>query len=354
MGQAVSESHEHNTQADAPRSTDPRRRPHDPAGTRPKVDPESLLPSTHPGQLALTPGTSTPQSAPALALSGEHGLLPDSGSTARAIAVREPRTSHASRFQFLIGALVAIGGTAIAVTVAIVTGPAPKPGVAWSFWRPVSGAGDPAEQIALHVAPQYRLPDGHELVQVTGGPQAVGGQPVVLALRSSGSEPSALPNDGVFYQLCGTGPHCSIPGKASVERALLVKREALELALYTFHYISQSSQVLVTFPPPPPTGPEKKSASAKQSSSLSSTISSTGSQTTPSHVLLFRPSDLATELARPLEETLPAKAPTITAMNRSPEAPLVNRLTLNAIYDSTLTQQESTLVMLLQAPSLGG
>jgi hypothetical protein len=38
----------------------------------------------------------------------------------------------------------------------------------------------------------------------------------------------------------------------------------------------------------------------------------------------------------------------------SPEAALVDSLTVNALYDSSIIQQESTLVMLLQPPSLNG
>jgi hypothetical protein len=41
-------------------------------------------------------------------------------------------------------------------------------------------------------------------------------------------------------------------------------------------------------------------------------------------------------------------------MNASPDPALVSRLASSGVYDSTLTQQESTLVMLLRAPGLGG
>jgi hypothetical protein len=259
---------------------------------------------------------------------------------------------HASRFQFLYGVLGALGVAAFVLTVAVLTRPAPKPALAWSQWMPLSSGGDPAVQIADHIAPLYKLSDGHQLVAVTGGPQAIGGQPVVLALRSSGSEPAALPSNGVFYQLCGAGPSCSIPGKASVQRALLVRREALELALYTFRYIDQASQVLVTFPPPRRAG--SKPAAAGKSSLSGSLGASSATASTPSHVLLFRPGELSGELSKPLDESLSAKVPSIGTMDASPDAPLVDRLTVNTFYDSTLSQQESTLVMLLQAPSLGG
>jgi hypothetical protein len=336
--------------------SDPRMRPADPAGTRPRVDPETLKPSHHPGQLALAAGEEM-IADPALSKTAPTDELVDiaDGASAPVDIAHHTLSVHAPRFQFLFGALGAAAIVALALTVAILTAPAAKPGPAWSSWRPAGDGGDPAAQIAEHVAPLYKLSDGHQLVAVTGGPQSVDGQPVVLALRSSGSEPAPLPSNGVFYELCGAGPSCSIPGKASDERGLLVRREALELALYTFHYIGEASQVVVTFPPAPPTGGSKAASGAGKSSSTSLTgaIATSASQT-PSHVLLFRPAELSAELSQPLSDSLSTRVPDVHAMNSSPDAPLVDRLTINAFYDYTLSQQESTLVMLLQAPSLDG
>jgi hypothetical protein len=281
-------------------------------------------------------------------------LEPVGGGSSTAIAIPSGSAlTHAPRFQFLFGALAAAAVAAIVLTGTILSRPGAKPPLAWSSWHPLSEGGDPATQIAEHVAPLYKLPGGHQLVDVTGGPQAIGGQPVVLALRSSGSEPAPLPSNGVFYQLCGAGPSCSIPGKASIQRGLLVRREALELALYTFRYIEGASQVVVTFPPQPPSSGSKTSSKAKPTSSFGSPLGATGA-TTPSRVLLFRPSELSSELSKPLADSLPARVPGVKTIDNSPEAPLVNSLTVNTFYDSTITEQESTLVMLLQAPSLGG
>ena len=45
-------------------------------------------------------------------------------------------------------------------------------------------------------------------------------------------------SDSVMFSLCGLGRRArSQPGKASVERGTLVRREILELALYTFKYV---------------------------------------------------------------------------------------------------------------------
>jgi hypothetical protein len=285
------------------------------------------------------------------ALAGSAGGLTDLPEQAPVALTHGSQNTHGPRFQFLFGALGALGVAAVILTAAVLSAPAPAPSIPWTSWKLTENGVDPAQQIAERVGPQYKLPNGHELVSVIGGPQAVGGQPVVVALRSSGSEPAPLPSNGVFYQLCGTGPSCSIPGKASVQRGLLVRREALELALYTFHYIGEASQVIVTSPPPAPSS--KKTGASSTVSKTTSTLSSASTQI-PSHVFLFRPANLSAELSKPLVATLPANAPAVSTMDDSPGAELVNRLTLNATYDSTLTQQESTLVMLLQSPSLGG
>lgn len=345
---------------------DPRSRPSDPAGTRPKFDPETLRPQ---GDFRALPSGEPlagedEQDAPAregeqLGIGPSEGArLPEPVAAAAAPSVAEPKaqSQHAPRVQFLLGALGALGVAAIVVAVSLALAPKTKPGPAWSSWKP-SGDTDPAVQIAEHVAPQYTRSPGHLLVNVSGGPQEIAGQPVALFVRSSGSKPVQLEEQGVFYQLCGEGPNCSIPGQASVQRGLLVKREALELALYTFHYVSGASQVVVTFPPPPPASKSTKGSKPSTSSSSEGSRGieglSSASSHIPSRVLLFRPQDLAEELSRPLDATLAATAPTVATMTAAPEAALVNQLTGRLVYDSTLIPQQSTTVLLLQQPSIG-
>jgi hypothetical protein len=330
---------------------DPRSRPPDPAGTRPKFDPDALRPT---GDFRALP-------AGGPAAQGGEERLPDDGSkrvpedgTERLpeppvaasppdISRARPQAPHAPRFQFLLGAFGALSIAAIAVAVSLALAPKSGPGVPWSSWKP-SGDIDPAVQIAQHVAPEYTGSAGRLLVNVTGGPQQIAGQPVVVALRSSGSEPVPLENNGVFYQLCGTGPNCSIPGKASNQRGLLVRREALELALYTLHYVSSTSQVIVTYPPRPPVKGSKSSPEEALSS---------GSSQPRGRALLFRPDDLAPELSQPLSATLASQTPTLSTIERAPEARLVDQITGRLLYNFELTTQQSTPVLLLQAPTLG-
>jgi hypothetical protein len=335
--------------------SDPRRRPPDPAGTRPKFDPDALRAQ---GDFLALPsaGPSAPDGAETLP-------EPLAGASPPAPLVPGGPTPHAPRFQFLFGALGAFAVAAIAVGVSLALAPAPKPGVPWSSWHP-SGDVDPAVQIAAHVESQYSLSAGHRFVGVTGGPQAIGGQPVVVALRSSGSTPVPLAENGVFYQLCGDGPGCSIPGKPSTARGLLVAREAVELALYTFHYVGGTSQVIVTYPPlPPSSGSSKKATSQATGSTAGLSVAATSAPTTasigssgpPSRVLLFRPSDLSEETSRPLEATLSELAPTVRTVTSAPETALVGALTGRLLYDSVLVPEaQSSSVLLLQRPSIGG
>ena len=114
----------------------------------------------------------------------------------------------------------------------------------WSAWQPASNGVDPAQQIAGARRAAYRLDDGKQIVQVTGGPPTLEGQPLMLGVVRSGQTPAALEGNSVLYQLCGDGTDCSIKaGKASTERGLLLRREALELALYTFRYVGGANQV---------------------------------------------------------------------------------------------------------------
>jgi hypothetical protein len=268
-------------------------------------------------------------------------LLPARREQAQAPALAHAEPPHAARFQFLVGALGALAVAVVAIGIFLIARPAPVPGPPWSSWHPSSGTVDPAIQIADHVMPEYRLADGSPLVHVTGGPLSYQGQQLPVAMRISGSAPSELPGNGVFYQLCGSGPSCSLGGTASIQRGLLLRREALELALYSLRYIQGVDQVVVTFPPPPPTAAKSGTATA--------------AQTPPSRALFFQPSGLAPELQRPLSVSLTRSTPTVDTVNRSADSNLVNQLTTNALYDFTIIQdQQSNPVLLLAPPGLGG
>src|SRR5262249_49182359 len=141
----------------------------------------------------------------------------------------------------------------------------PAPAPAWSVWQPTGSPERRVAQIGDHVGDEYRLPSGKALVAVTytGGPVVTGPDGSSFQVRALAVEPDttaggAEANDintataagTVMYTLCGLGTACSIAeGKPTVARGQLLRREALELALYTFHYVDGANSALVLLPP---------------------------------------------------------------------------------------------------------
>ena len=102
-----------------------------------------------------------------------------------------------------------------------------------------------------------------------------------------------------MYTLNGLGPKGSVRGgKPSEARHLLLRREALELALYTFRYVKNVNLVVALLPPKPP---------AKTKNKDGSTTTSTADPQT--QALFYRPGDLEPQLEIPLNATIPAKTP---------------------------------------------
>ena len=226
-------------------------RPWDPAGTQPKHDPASLLPQS--GDPLLPPDADVVESD---AFDEDGGdLLPERHRAAGAPAVADAvgSSSYAPRFQFMTGALVAVGIAAlVGIAVAIVgIPPSGSDGPAWSQWKPTTGGVAGAAQIASHVAPNYR-DQGRAAGQGRRERPRYKGVPLLVALRASAEDGGAIQvhgEKGVLYQICGLAPTCAIDrGKPTVERGYLLRREGLELALYSFRYLKDVKQVVVLIP----------------------------------------------------------------------------------------------------------
>jgi hypothetical protein len=171
----------------------------------------------------------------------------------------------------------------------VIKGGAP-PGPPWSTWKPTGGARlDQAGSIAQHVAPQYRLgPGGAQLVAVKATPPEVQNISVEEVALKGGSASEdykfVTTKNAVVYVLCGLGTRCSIAtGTPSQERARLLRREALELALYTFKYVDGVDSVIALIPPP-------------------------ANDKTTNWALFFQKKNFGDQLNRPLSETLPIPA----------------------------------------------
>jgi len=269
--------------------------------------------------------TPAPAPAPATDLVSAH-----EEPVGREITKYEPRVAppHRRRFRLMFGLLGLLVGGAVVGTVAIALGgshSSPSDTI-WSSWRPADGGLKGAQEIANHVAPTYRLADGKQLVAVSGGPLEFARLPATVALRAEpgGQNIEIVPGDGILYTLCGLGENCAIrTGKPSQERHLLLRREALELALYSFRYINGVDSVVVLLPP------------------------RRGQQ--PSQAMLFRNGDLNDQVDRPLRATLPT-APSTPDRLTTTDVTVVQRLTTPRLYNFRLQQGQDATVFLVLDP----
>jgi hypothetical protein len=296
------------------------RHPQDPAGTQPRYDPQALLPA------APVPDDVVDADVVDEREEERGDLLPvrrRPGAPAEPVAAAK-HSSFAPRFHFLTGALMAVGLAAIAglvLFIAIPSGGGGDNGVDnWSSWAPSNDGQAGAQQIADHVGVQYKLPNGRQIVNVGVSGLEIQGVPLAVAVRKDASQGGAIKvfNDpGVIYHLCGLGQSCAIDsGKPSIARGLLLRREALELALYTFRYLSDVHQVLVFMPP----------VQGK----------------TPSQALFFREGDVARELDRPLTASLSPRVPSVASVNVSPDTGLVQQITLPKTFTFSLTGDQTS------------
>ena len=252
--------------------------------------------------------------------------LTESGAEAPAPIVQAPesaRSRPAGRFMVVYSVL----GLVLLVSVVAFVVYALRPGFtsspAWSSWSPPRGSLPVmAKAIADHVAPKYRLASGGQLVAVVPSPPTVtaGTQNVTIdavSIQSAETGDQTVRQLGLgkteMYTLCGLGDHCSIEsGQPSVTRGRLVRREGLEVALYTFKHVPAVDSVLVFLP---------------------SVAGSTDTRT-----LFFERRDLATHLDQPLRDTLPLAAPPRADRANPIEADLIDRLTLKHYYTSQLVE----------------
>jgi hypothetical protein len=244
---------------------------------------------------------------------------------------------YRSRFGFVVGALI---GVALAVVGlgAILALNATKESASdgWSTWHPTSDDElGVAKQIADHVGVKYRLGDADQLVAVMSSGMEVADRPLGVALRTAavGGDIELIDGNGVMYTLNGLGKNGSIAGgEPSAERLHLLKREALELALYTFRYVDEVDMVVTLLPPPPPKPNQE----------------ATPGQLPPVPALFYRPGDLRGELGVPLASTLPSLTPRPEQVDLDkPEAKRIDALTRSNSFTATFQQGQDAGVYLV-------
>lgn len=258
---------------------------------------------------------------------------------------------HSHKFRAATAALVGIGIGAIVITVAILLSHStPGPSAAWSQWSPPDSGLSGEREIADQVAPFYRASPSVQLVVVTvqniSGSATSSGMQLAIRDPTTGVLSSVSGNSAV-YNLCGLGSNCAIStGAPSAARLLLLRREALELALYTFKYIPSIDNVAAILPP----------GHTITTGQLTPRPPKAGQKTATSNVnlaVVFDRDSLKRFLDEPLEDTLPEQlAPTVAQMPNAPEAELVSVITGQALFSQQLIQAQdgSNVLVLDQLP----
>ncbi len=253
----------------------------------------------------------------------------------------ERARSTAYRYRFALAYIVFAGivGGAVGSFIVVATRPDEPPAPEWSSWQPDGSDGAKAKQIADHVSKRYRLPSGNQLAAaIVGPPSATASDGTTLPLETIAVRPDTSTGqaeeddieilrsgDALMFVLCGLGDRCSITeGEASEERHQLLRREALELALYTFKYVGTADSIVIFLPPRP---------DAEASTS----------------VFLTR-ADVAGELRRPLAQTLPSAVPPGLGAIPAPELETIDRLTRPRLYQYGFTQAQNGSGILVLDP----
>ncbi|HEY3921130.1 MAG TPA: hypothetical protein VGL76_03355, partial [Gaiellaceae bacterium] len=120
--------------------------------------------------------------------------------------------------------------------------------------------------------------------------------------------------------------HCSIAtGSATQARGRLVRREALEVALYAFKFVPGVTSMAAFLPPPP------------------------GQTTT--YILYLRKADLQNQLNQPLSTTLPLSTPPLPSAADTTEKSTIDKLTLPHEFTYELTALQAGGAALVLDPA---
>lgn len=188
----------------------------------------------------------------------------------------------------------------------------------WSSYKPTgSDVYDKAQNTADHVAPAYKY-NGQPIAVVQAQPllyqdAAVDGIGITRQpFRKVGSsikqfEPASAT---ITYVMCGTADKCGLSQVGSEETVPLLRREALELAMYTFKYSKDVDSVVALLPPE--------------------------GQTTGA--IYLKRKNLADELSKPLGDTLPQHKFLSYGGMSEVERARVLQLTGDHLYNSRFVQ----------------
>lgn len=237
---------------------------------------------------------------------------------------------YGTRFALAYGLLAVLLGAGVGLAV-VQFGKDETVSAPWSAWTPTTEGATPlAKEIADIVSRKYRLPAGGQLVGVVPGELSVQNVPVdVIATRSGPTNDDKIDvadaRGSLMFVLCGLGERCAITeGEASTDRLRLLRREALELALYAFRHMDGVQKVIAFMPPK--AGEE------------------------PTAALYFRREDLTRQVEEPLAETLlPLERLTPTDIPIG-ERELVDALTEPRLFNFSFQQSQSGNAVMILDP----
>ena len=223
-------------------------------------------------------------------------------------AERARSDGYRRRFGLVYFLLAVISGAAVGSFLVVVNRPRAPAAQAWSTWRPTGNDTAKILEIADQVPQGYRLADGAAMVIAhASAPTAVtstNGQSVSVPV----SQITVLPklqsvgiSGSLQISLCGLGQDCKLAsGTPSTARYELLRREALELALYTFKYVKTITSVAVQMPP--------------------------AVKTKVSVAIFLSRTDVQNLLAKPISDTLSETTPAVGKMPAA-EVEIVNDVT---------------------------
>jgi hypothetical protein len=182
-------------------------------------------------------------------------------------------SAYETRFTLAYTVLIALAVAGVGALVLILLSSAAPRSPRWSKFVPTGSALDMERQIATRVSSEYRARPGSLLVTVFPGPLQAPGVvqgdngpqsvqvPVTLVAvqpdvstgqREQGDFTFYRPDSTVGYEMCGfsdSQQNCAPSSVAGANPEPLLRREALELALYTLKYVRGTNAVLTYLPP---------------------------------------------------------------------------------------------------------
>lgn len=231
-------------------------------------------------------------------------------------AVETPRRKRHSKGFLAANLVVAAGFVGVLVLFAMLVSRGTSN--SWSSYHPKGGdVFTKAQNMANHVAPAYKY-NGEPIAVVQAQPLLY--QDAVVdgiaftrtPFRKIGTPFKQFEPSGstVAYVFCGSAPKCGLPSAGAEQTVPMLKRETLELALYTFKYSPSVQSIVGLLPPAGNTN----------------------------YAIYLRRKNVAQELSKPLDATLPEHK-VLSYPQLSPvEKATVDRLTTKATYQSQFSQ----------------